>query len=83
MVPDLFLQKILAKFVFLKICAANKNRLFLPFLSSGWIPPMCFQTGKGGSVPRNVKLESCINSWPQWQDSLEKVFTMDTVDFFA
>jgi hypothetical protein len=39
-----------ARFVFLKKCAVNKNRLFLLFLYSKWIPLMCLQTGKGGGA---------------------------------
>ena len=38
-VPDLALLNISARFVFLKSCAVNKKRLFLPFLFSVWIPP--------------------------------------------
>ena len=47
-VRDIFLQRILAKFVFLKICAVNKNTLFLPFLSSEWIPPHVHSDWKKG-----------------------------------
>ncbi len=38
-VPDLDLLKIGSRFIFLKSCAVNKNKLFVPFLSSEWIPP--------------------------------------------
>jgi len=48
--------------VFLKSCAVNKNRLFLPFLSSVGIPPQVSPapTGKGGGISerhgRNTRL---------------------------
>ena len=31
-------------------------------------------------VHRNLKLEPCINSWPQWKDSLEKLFMMVAIE---
>jgi hypothetical protein len=44
-VPDLDFLKIGFRFVFLKSCAVNKNRLFLPFLFSEWIPPQVWMGG--------------------------------------
>ncbi len=59
----------LGQLVFLISCAVNKNRLFLPFLFSGWIPPQVLPTGRGG---RAAELQANIATpWPHFDQTAE------------
>jgi hypothetical protein len=66
-VPDLASLKILARFVFLKSCAVNKNGLFLPFLSSIEIPPQ---------VPPDWNWEMCYWTSGKYREAAFSPATM-------
>jgi hypothetical protein len=56
--------------VFLKSCAVNKNRLFLPFLSSDWIPPQVWMGGNNHKAMEMMTAAATMRGgrWSQWKD---------------
>jgi hypothetical protein len=46
--------------------------------------PWLAQFNEDGTIDVVIETnESCITSWPQWKDSLEKVFVMNPVEIFT
>ncbi len=51
--------KIGSRFFFVKVVAVNKNRLFLPFLSSDWIPLQVLPDWKMGTMVASFSVWNC------------------------